>query len=64
MGRMNAFELTGRARSHVIDIDEPRCSLHFEVVASFLSMCDAARNEGIGLQAVSSHRDFERQLVL
>ena len=61
---MNAFELTGRARSHVIDLDEPRCSLHFEVVASFLSMCDAARSEGIGLQAVSSHRDYERQLVL
>ena len=61
---MNALELTGRVRSHIIDIESPRCALHFEVVTSFLAMCDAARHAGIELQAASSHRDYERQVTL
>ncbi len=61
---MNALELTGRARTHVIELDAPRCTLHYEAVAAFLGMRDAARAEGIDLQAVSSFRDFDRQLVL
>lgn len=61
---MNALELTGRARTHVIELDEPKCTLHYEAVAAFLAMRDAARAAGIGLQAVSSYRDFDRQLLL
>jgi LAS superfamily LD-carboxypeptidase LdcB len=61
---MNALELTGRSRAHVIDVDAPRCSLHYEAVASFLAMRDAASEAGIDLQAVSSHRDFDRQVLL
>jgi len=61
---MNALELTGRARTHIIEIDEPRCALHFEAVGSFLAMRDAARRDGIDLRAVSSHRDFDRQLLI
>ena len=61
---MNALELTGRARTHVVELDAPRCTLHYEAVAAFLGMRDAARTEGIDLQAVSSFRDFERQLLL
>jgi len=61
---MNELELTGRTRAHIVDIDEPRCSLHYEVVASFLAMRDAAARAGIDLRAVSSFRDFERQLAL
>ena len=62
--RMNALELTGRARTHVIELDAPRCTLHYEAVAAFLGMRDAALAEGIDLQAVSSFRDFDRQLLL
>jgi LAS superfamily LD-carboxypeptidase LdcB len=61
---MNSLELTGHARSHIIDIESPRCALHFEAVASFLAMRDAARRAGVELQAASSYRDFERQLTL
>lgn len=61
---MNELELTGRARTHIIDIEQPRYSLHYEVVASFMSMRDAALSSGVDLQAVSSFRDFERQVVL
>ena len=61
---MNSLELTGRARTHIIELEQPRCALHFEAVASFLSMRDAAQRAGIDLQAVSSYRDYERQLQL
>jgi len=61
---MNPLELTGRARTHIVELEAPRCALHYEVVTSFLAMRDAASVEGIDLQAVSSFRDFERQLLL
>jgi LAS superfamily LD-carboxypeptidase LdcB len=61
---MNELELTGRARTHVVDLDEPRCALHYEAVTSFLAMRDAATAAGIDLVAASSFRDFERQLLL
>jgi LAS superfamily LD-carboxypeptidase LdcB len=61
---MNELELTGRARSHIVDIDEPKCALHFETVASLLAMRDDAARAGIDLRPVSSFRDFERQRVL
>src|SRR5512139_1105055 len=61
---MNPLELTGRARTHIVDLESPRCALHYAVATSFLAMRDAAARDGIDLQAVSSFRDFERQLLL
>jgi LAS superfamily LD-carboxypeptidase LdcB len=61
---MNVLETTGRARTHIIDLEEPRCSLHFEAVASFQGMRDMACRDGIDLRAVSSYRDFSRQLQI
>jgi LAS superfamily LD-carboxypeptidase LdcB len=61
---MNELELTGRTRTHIVDLDAPRCSLHYEVVASFLPMRDEAAGAGIDLRPISSFRDFERQLLL
>jgi LAS superfamily LD-carboxypeptidase LdcB len=59
---MNPLELTGRARTHVIELQQPRCVLHYEVMASFLAMHDAAKADGIELSVVSSFRDFDAQL--
>lgn len=59
---MNELELTGQARTHVVELSEPRCVLHYEAVASFLAMRDAARADGIDLTPVSSFRDFQAQL--
>jgi len=59
---MNELELTGQARSHIVDLSEPRCALHYEAVASFLSMRDAARADGIDLAPRSSFRDFQAQV--
>ena len=61
---MNELELTGRARTHVVDLERPRVTLHVEAVTSFLAMRDAAGVEGIDLVAVSGFRDFERQVTI
>jgi len=59
---MNELELTGQARSHIIELEEPRCALHYEAVASFLAMSDAAKQDGIDLTPRSSFRDFQAQI--
>lgn len=61
---MNELELTGRARSHIIELDQPRCALHYETVTSFLAMRDAAARAGIDLMPCSSFRDFDAQLSI
>ncbi len=61
---MNELELTGRARTHVIDLIAPACALHYEVVAAWLAMRDAAAVDGIDLQVRSSFRDFATQLAI
>ena len=59
---MNNLELTGRARTHVVELDQPHCVLHYGAVTSFLAMRDSAATAGIDLVAASSFRDFDRQL--
>jgi LAS superfamily LD-carboxypeptidase LdcB len=61
---MNELELTGRARTHIVEMQQPNCWLHYEVVASFLSMRDAAASDGIDLVARSSFRDFDTQMSI
>jgi LAS superfamily LD-carboxypeptidase LdcB len=61
---MNDLELTGRARTHIVELQTPPCALHYETAASLLAMRDAAAKAGIDLVPVSSYRDFDRQLVL
>ena len=61
---MNELELTGRARTHIVEMQQPACQLHYEVVASFLAMRDAAASAGIDLTARSSFRDFDTQVSI
>jgi len=61
---MNELELTGRARTHVVELEEPRCILHYEAAASFLAMRDAAAAAGIELVPRSSFRDFDTQMTI
>jgi len=61
---LNALELTGRARTHIVDLDAPRCSVHRDVVAPLLAMRAAASGDGIDLVPVSGFRDFDRQLLI
>lgn len=61
---LDPLALTGRVRSHVVELDEPRCTLHRDAVEPFLAMRGAALAAGIDLVAVSSFRDFDRQLAI
>jgi len=61
---MNELEITGRAHTHIVALDTPRCALHYEVVAAFLAMRDAAAAEGIDLEAASGFRDFDQQVAI
>jgi LAS superfamily LD-carboxypeptidase LdcB len=57
-------ELTGRSRAHLVELADPPCWLHREVVASFVAMRAAAKLAGIDLVPTSSFRDFNRQLAI
>jgi LAS superfamily LD-carboxypeptidase LdcB len=59
--RFNALELTGRARSHVVFLAEPRAVLHPRVARAFLRMRAAALRDGLDLAPASSFRDFDTQ---
>jgi LAS superfamily LD-carboxypeptidase LdcB len=61
---MNADELTGRARTHIVEVPNPPCLLHVDVLAAFLAMRRAAAVDGLDLAAQSSFRDFQRQLAI
>jgi len=61
---LNALELTGQARSHIVDLPEPPCQLHRSALAAFLAMRRAATADGLDLAAQSSFRDFQRQLAI
>jgi LAS superfamily LD-carboxypeptidase LdcB len=57
-------ELTGRARTHIVELTDPVCALHVHAVAAFQNLCDAARLAGFDVRAISSFRDFTRQIAI
>jgi LAS superfamily LD-carboxypeptidase LdcB len=61
---VNDGELTGRVRTHIADVPEPECTLHRHVVAPFLNLRRAALADGFDPVAISSFRDFSRQLSI
>lgn len=61
---LDALQLTGRARTHLVELDEPRCTLHAAVVGPFLALRAAAALDGLQLEPASSFRDFERQCLI
>jgi LAS superfamily LD-carboxypeptidase LdcB len=60
--RFDALELTGRARTHVVTVAEPRACLHPAVATAYLRLHAAALADGIDLAAASSFRDFDTQV--
>ena len=59
---LNELEVTGRARTHVVQILEPRFAAQPEVAQAFLAMRAAAARDGFNLQPFSTFRDYETQL--
>jgi LAS superfamily LD-carboxypeptidase LdcB len=58
---LDALQLTGRDRGHIVELASPRCMLHTAVIDAFLAMREDAAGEGLDLLPLSSFRDFERQ---
>jgi len=57
-------ELTGRARTHIVDVADPSGALHVHAVAAFMQLRRAAAADGFDLAPVSTFRDFARQLAI
>jgi LAS superfamily LD-carboxypeptidase LdcB len=57
-------QLTGRVRSHVMELPEPRCTLHPTAARAFLRLRAEAAKSGIDLTPASTFRDFNRQLTI
>jgi LAS superfamily LD-carboxypeptidase LdcB len=59
-----SLQLTGRSRDHIVDLLDPRCSLHRGVAGPYLALRAAAARDGIDLFPQSSFRDFWRQQLI
>ncbi len=59
---MNELELTGKARTHITQIESPRFAAQSEVVKAFFQLQKAALKEGIDLQPFSSFRNYKTQV--
>lgn len=62
MRSLDPLELTGRARTHVCQLDELQAALHRDAVDPFLTMREAAAREGFDIAIASAFRDFDAQL--
>jgi LAS superfamily LD-carboxypeptidase LdcB len=55
------MELTGRARTHVIQRDDLGAALHHDALEPFLALKAEAAREGIAIEIESAYRDFAAQ---
>ena len=58
---LNDLELTGRARTHVVQRDDLHAAVHPEALDAFLAMRADAARAGIDVAITSAFRDFEAQ---
>lgn len=58
------LELTGRGRTHIIQLTEPRYAVNKQVYEPFCALQEAAKKDGFTLYPFSSFRDFKTQLKI
>lgn len=58
---LNELELTGRARTHVVQRADLNAAVHPEALAAFLAMKADAARAGFDIEIVSAFRDFAAQ---
>ena len=61
---LDPLELTGRARTHVVQLEQPRCALHRDAVEPFLALREEAARDGIDIAVFSAFRDFAAQTAI
>lgn len=57
-------QLTGRTRTHVVELPQLGCSLHPRAAEAFLGLQRAAESDGHALRPLSAFRDFDQQCVI
>ncbi|PCJ17561.1 MAG: D-alanyl-D-alanine carboxypeptidase [Candidatus Cloacimonadota bacterium] len=62
MKTLTTEEITGKARTHIKQIKQPRFAAQSEVCEAFLQMTLSAEDDGILMEPFSSFRDFKTQL--
>ena len=62
MANLDARQLTGRSRDHVIEVGELGSVLHPQAAQAFLALRREAAAAGLDVAVASGFRDFERQL--
>ena len=61
---LDPLQLTGRARTHLVELADLGCAVHAHAAAPFAALRRAAAADGIELVPVSAFRDFARQLAI
>jgi LAS superfamily LD-carboxypeptidase LdcB len=61
---MDELELTGRIRTHIEQLEDPRVALHREVVEPFRALRAEAAKEGLDVTPFSAFRDFHQQVEI
>ncbi len=61
---MTPAELTGRADTHVVPLDDPAIRVHRAALAPLAAMREAAARAGLDLAVASAFRDFARQRAI
>ena len=64
MSVFSAEQLTGRVRTHVLDLPEFGCILHPEAATAFLGLRAVAMQSDIDLVPISTFRHFQHQLTI
>jgi LAS superfamily LD-carboxypeptidase LdcB len=57
-------QLTGKARTHVLELPEAGCTLQGDAARAYVALRAAALRDGIAVAAASSFRPFEHQLAI
>jgi LAS superfamily LD-carboxypeptidase LdcB len=61
---MDELELTGRVRTHIEQLEEPRVALHREAVRPFRALRAEAAKRGLDVMPFSAFRDFQQQVEI
>ena len=61
---LDPLQLTGRVRTHLVQVPDLGCLVHIDVAAPLAAMRRAAAGAGIDLVPASAFRPFDRQLAI
>jgi LAS superfamily LD-carboxypeptidase LdcB len=61
---LDPLQLTGRARGHIHQSEQPRFALHYEALEPWLALREAAGRDGFDLAIFSGFRDFDSQAAI